>query len=150
MGGRDKNIIHIASMPKTLVFTAFSSVCTTYRARLWNKTRCHKHPCVLRPCPKHWYLRPKHWYLQHFCHFVQHIAQGCGIRKAFTSVLAFGDHAQNTGIYSVFVSLRAADLTFKGLHSGLTHSISETERQRNSKNLEESDVDFLYILKTDY
>ena len=77
-----------------------------------------------------------------FRHFLQHAAQGCGTRKAFTSVLAFADHAQNTGIYSVFVSLQAADLTFKGLHSGLTHSISETKRQRNSKNLVEHDVIF--------
>ena len=34
--GRDKNMIHIASMPKKMVFTAFSPVCTAYRARLWN------------------------------------------------------------------------------------------------------------------
>ena len=54
-GWGDKNIIHIASMPKTLAFTAFSPVCTTYRARLWN---------------------------------------------VVTSVHAFCDHAQNTGIYA--------------------------------------------------
>ena len=27
--GGDKNVIHIASIPKTLVFTAFSPLCTT-------------------------------------------------------------------------------------------------------------------------
>ena len=43
-GGRggDKNVIHIAPMPKTLVAsTAFSSLCTTYCARMWSKTHCH-------------------------------------------------------------------------------------------------------------
>ena len=43
----------LATMSKTLVFTAFSLLCTTYRAKMWSKTRCHKHPCLWRPCPKH-------------------------------------------------------------------------------------------------
>ena len=50
-------------------------------------------------------MRPKHWYLQRFRLFVQHTAQGCGTIKSITSVHAFRDHAQNTGIYSVFASL---------------------------------------------
>ena len=73
----------LASMPKTLVFTAFSPLCTTYSARMWNKKSCHKHPCQLRRCPKNWHL-PR------FRLFVQHTAQGCGTRKAVTSVHAFG------------------------------------------------------------
>ena len=35
-GGRgraDKHVIHIASMPKTLLFTVFSPVCTTHCAK---------------------------------------------------------------------------------------------------------------------
>ena len=37
-GGRgDKNVVHIAPMPKTLVFTAFSLLCTTYCRRMLNK-----------------------------------------------------------------------------------------------------------------
>ena len=48
--------MHMASMHKTLVFTAFSPLCTTDCARMWNKTRCHKRPCQFRRCPKHWYL----------------------------------------------------------------------------------------------
>ena len=55
--GGDKNIIHIASTPKTLVFTAFSQ-------------------------------------------FVQPTVQGCGTRHVVTSVHAFCDHAQNTGVYA--------------------------------------------------
>ena len=44
--GGDKKVIHIASMPKTLVFTAFSLLCTTYCTRMWNKKICHKRPCL--------------------------------------------------------------------------------------------------------
>ena len=44
--GGDKNVIHLASMPKTLVFTAFSPLCTTYCTRMWNKKICHKRPCL--------------------------------------------------------------------------------------------------------
>ena len=40
-----------------------------------------------------------------YCFFVQHTAQGCGAREVVTSIHAFGDHVQNTGIYSVFASL---------------------------------------------
>ena len=36
-GGGDKNVSHIACMPKTLVFTAFSPLCTTYCTRMWKK-----------------------------------------------------------------------------------------------------------------
>ena len=36
----------IATMPKTLVFTAFSPRCTAYCARMWNKKNCHKRPCL--------------------------------------------------------------------------------------------------------
>ena len=50
--GGDKNVIHTASMPKTLVCTAFSPLCTTYCTRMWNKKICHKRPW--RPGPKHW------------------------------------------------------------------------------------------------
>ena len=42
----------LATMPKTLTFTAFSLLCTTYCARMWNKTRCHKRTCLSRPCQK--------------------------------------------------------------------------------------------------
>ena len=65
----------------TGVFTAFLLLCTTYCARMWSKTRCHTHPCLWRPCPKHGYL-------QHFCFFVQHTAQGCGARHVVTSIYA--------------------------------------------------------------
>ena len=56
-GGGDKNVIHTWSMPKTLVFTAFSPLCTTYCTRIWNKQIYHKRPCLSRPCPKHWSLQ---------------------------------------------------------------------------------------------
>ena len=55
--GGNKNVIRNASMHKTLAFAVFSPLCTTHCARMWNKTRCHKRPCQLRRCPKHWYLR---------------------------------------------------------------------------------------------
>ena len=42
---------------KTLVFVSFSRLCTTHCARMWSKIRCHKHACLWRPCPKHWYLQ---------------------------------------------------------------------------------------------
>ena len=45
----------LATMPKALVFTAFLPLCTTYCAGMWSKTCCRKHPCLWRPCPKHWY-----------------------------------------------------------------------------------------------
>ena len=73
---------------------------------------------ILRPCPKHCYLQcfgllvhlakdvEQHTLSQASmplasmpkCVFVQHTAQGCGTRKAVTSVHAFGDHSQSTGI----------------------------------------------------
>ena len=37
--GRDKNVIHIASMPKTLVFTVFRLFVQHTVQRMWNKTR---------------------------------------------------------------------------------------------------------------
>ena len=40
----------VATMPKPFVFTAFLFFSTTCCARMWNKTRCHKHPCLWRPC----------------------------------------------------------------------------------------------------
>ena len=43
-------------------------LCTTYCARVWSNTRCYKHPCLWRPCPKHQYL-------QRICLLVQHIVQ---------------------------------------------------------------------------
>ena len=52
-------------MLKTKVFTAFLLFCATYCT---SKTRCHKHPWIWRPCPKHWRL-------QRFCLFVQHTVQ---------------------------------------------------------------------------
>ena len=88
------NTVHVtavgdhAQMPKTLVLTAALPLCTTYCARMWSNTRCHKHPCLRRPCPKHWYL-------QQFCFFVQHTAQGCKARHVVTSIHAFGDHAKH-------------------------------------------------------
>ena len=98
-GGRgDKNVIHIASMHKTRVFAAFSLLCTTHCARMWNKTRCHKRPCQFRRCPRHWYL-PR------FCLVVRHTAQQCGAGHVVTSVHANCDDAQNTGIFHVFASL---------------------------------------------
>ena len=140
-----------ATMPKTLAFTAFLPFCTTYSTSMWKKQSCQQRPCLWRPCPKHWYLR-------RFRLFVQHTAQGCVV----TSVHA----AQKTGIYPVSpccttYSARMwnkkschkrpclwrpgaehqclqrlclfAQLT-KGLGSGLTQCISETETQCNSKN----------------
>ena len=97
-GGGGKNVIHVASMYKTLVFAAFSLLCTTHCARMWNRTRCHKRPCQLRRCTKHWYL-PR------FRFFAQHTVQGCGTGHVVTSVHANCDDAQNTGICRVFASL---------------------------------------------
>ena len=61
----------VATMHRTLVFTAFSLLCTTHCARIWNRTRCHQRPCQLRRFTKHWYL-PR------FRFFVQHTVQECG------------------------------------------------------------------------
>ena len=83
---------------RTLVFTAFSPLCTTHCARMWNKTRGHKRPCQIRRCPKHWYLL-------RFCLVVRHTAQQCGAGRVVTSVHANCDDAQNTGIFHVFASL---------------------------------------------
>ena len=47
----------LATMPKTLVCAALLPLCTIYCASMWNKTRCHKLPCLWRPCRKHWYLQ---------------------------------------------------------------------------------------------
>ena len=115
-GGGDKNVIR-SPCTKHWYLPRFH-LSGKHGARMWNKTRCHKRPCFSRRCPEHRYL-------QHFCLFVQHTAQGCGTSKAVTSVHAFGDQAQNTGVYSVFACW---------LGSGLTQSISETETQCNSKN----------------
>ena len=52
--------------------------------------RGHKNVIILRPCPKRWYLQRFHLFVQRM--------QGCG---TVTSVHAFRDRAQNTGIYSV-------------------------------------------------
>ena len=57
-GGVDKNVIHNATMLKTLVFTAFSPLCTTY-SKMWNRKGCHKCPCPSRPCPKTALKTPK-------------------------------------------------------------------------------------------
>ena len=51
------NVIHIAPMPETLVFTVFCVFVQHTSQRMWNKTRCHKRPCLSRPCPKHRYLK---------------------------------------------------------------------------------------------
>ena len=76
---------------------------------------------------------PKHWYLHSVCVcvcfflvfvFVQHAAQGCATRKALTSVHASDDHAQNTGIYSAFVSLREAVC---GLRVNTQHNVTKSE-----------------------
>ena len=40
-----------------------------------------------------------------FCLFVQHTVQGHGARYVVTNIHAFGNHAESTGIYSVFASL---------------------------------------------
>ena len=88
-GGREDNNIHVTAfgiMPKTLIIILqhlCSALCTTHCARMWSKTRCHKHPCTAycarmwskTSCHKHlcfWRACPNHWYLQRFCLFVQH------------------------------------------------------------------------------
>ena len=61
-GWGDKNVIHIACVPKTLVFTAFPPFCTTYRTRK-SITSAHafrdhaQNTYLQRLCPKHWYLQ---------------------------------------------------------------------------------------------
>ena len=57
---------------------------------------------ILRLCPKPWHLPHFHLFVQHTA---QGCAQGCGTRHITASVHAFGDHAQNTCIYSVFITL---------------------------------------------
>ena len=88
--GGDKNVIHIVSMPKTLVFAAFSPLCTTSCTRMWNKKICHKRPCLSRPCPKNGicsvYAQNTGICIERFHLFVQHPAQGCGTRKSVRSV----------------------------------------------------------------
>ena len=70
----------LAIMPKTLAFSIYSIFCflyNTYCARMWSKTRCHKHSCTTycarmwsnTSCHKHlcfWRACPKHRYLQRF------------------------------------------------------------------------------------
>ena len=51
--GGDKNVMFHAQ--NAFIYSAFA-FCTTYCARMWNKTRCHKHPCRGDPCPKRRYL----------------------------------------------------------------------------------------------
>ena len=69
-----------ATMPKTLVCSAFLPLCMTYCTRMWHKQ-------------------------SFFRFFVQHTAQGCGAGHVVTSVHANCDDAQCAGIYRVFASL---------------------------------------------
>ena len=72
----------LAIMPKTLVCLQHFCFFVQHTAQgCGARQRCHKCPCLRRPCPKHWYL-------QHFCFFVQHTAQGCGARHVVTSIYA--------------------------------------------------------------
>ena len=77
--GEEKNVFHIASTPKTLVFTAFSPLCTTHCAKHVEQETLSQASMPLATMPKT---------------FVQHTVKGCGAKKAVTSVHAFGDHAQ--------------------------------------------------------
>ena len=43
-------------------------------------------------------IMPKTLGFTAFLLFVQHTAQGCGAKQVVTSIYAFGEHAQNTGI----------------------------------------------------
>ena len=72
----------LAIMPKTLVFTAFllfvqhtvqecgarhdKHPCTTYCARMWSRTSCHKHLCFWRASPKQRFR----FFAQHTVHVV--------------------------------------------------------------------------------
>ena len=96
-GGGGMNVLRAAAAHITGIYSV-SPLRTACCARMWSKTRCHKHPCLWRPCRKHWYL-------QRFCLFIQHTVLVCGTRRVVSSVHAFGDHAASTGINSAFASL---------------------------------------------
>ena len=72
--------LFLAIMPKTLVFTAF----------LLLAQHC------AQGCGARHVVTSMH---------VQHTAQGCGAKQVVTRIYVFGEHAQKTGIYSVFASL---------------------------------------------
>ena len=65
--GEDNNV-HVTAFgdhaQNTGIHSTFA-LCTTYCARMWSKTSCHKHLCFWRACPKHGYL-------QRFCLCVHH------------------------------------------------------------------------------
>ena len=110
-------VVHMVSMPKTL-FTVFVSLCTTHRVRMWNKIRCHKRPCLPRPCPRLWYL-------QCFCAVVQHTAQVEQGKLSQASTLL----ATKTLVFAAFLFL----YELRVAASGLTHSIPETETQSHKE-----------------
>ena len=78
--GGDKNVIHIASMPKHWYLQfSFASSYNTLRKDVEQQTLSQASMSLVT-----------------------------GTRKAVTGVHAFSDHAQSTGICSAFVSLRVA------------------------------------------
>ena len=118
--GGDKNVILLCPCPKRQYLLCFCLFVQHTAQRMWNKTRCHKRPCLSRPCPRHWYL-------QCLGVLVQHTAQGCGTRKAVARTKALA--AAQTLVFTSFLFLyvlRAED-------SALTHSVSETEAQCNKE-----------------
>ena len=96
MGG-DKNVIHTQqnSGVDSVFASLYNLLCKDVEQYTLSQAPM---PFGRQQCPKHF----ETLVLAAFRFFVQHTAQGCG-----KSVHAFGDHAQNTGIYSVLGSLCA-------------------------------------------
>ena len=82
---------------------------------MWNKKRCHEHPCLCRPCPKHCYLQC-FWSLYNILHM--DVEQG----KLSQASMPLATMSK-TRVFTALLFLYG----LPGCGSGLTHSISETE-----------------------
>ena len=99
--GREDNNVHVNAFgdhaQNTGIYSYFSS--------LYNILCKHVEQDTLSQASMPLATMPNTPIFAAFCFFVQHTAQVCGARQVVTSIYAFGDHAQNTGIHSVFASL---------------------------------------------
>ena len=58
--GGEENNIHVTAFGDHVQNTGIRLLLgTTYCARMWSKTHCHKHPCLWRACPNHFSWEPK-------------------------------------------------------------------------------------------
>ena len=144
VGGRDKNVIHIASMRKRLVFvTACSPLCTTYCTRMRYKKIYHKRPFRDR-AQKHRYFTAFYaqttdvfnsvfaslYYILHkdveqeIYHKRPCLSRPCPKTLVFTAF-----YAQNTGIYGAALqekTLNIKPMTRPSTPKSLPHTYSES------------------------